>query len=118
MAPPGLALELLAPVPSGCAEILNPTALDFLAALARRFEPVRRDLLARRHARQEEIAAGRLPDFLPETRGLREREWTGAAIRPRLLDRPGGITGPAGPKRMTNAPNSGPNRFMAACQAP
>src|SRR5260370_10188622 len=109
MAPPGLAPELLAPVPSGCAEILNPAALDFLAALARRFEPVRRDLLARRHARQEEIAAGRLPDFLPETRGLREREWTVAAIRPDLLDRRVEITGPVDRQMMINALTSWAN---------
>ncbi len=113
MAPPGLALELVAPVPSGCAEILSPAALDFLAALARRFEPVRRDLLARRRTRQDEITSGRLPDFLPETRGLREREWTVAPIRPDLLDRRVEITGPVDRKMMINALNSGANVFMA-----
>src|SRR6266700_4995891 len=106
-------IEVRKPPPSGCAEILGPAALDFVAALARRFEAVRRDLLERRRARQGEIDAGRLPDFLPETRDLRERAWTVAPIRPDLLDRRVEITGPVDRKMMINALNSGANVFMA-----
>src|SRR6266702_4203012 len=106
-------IEVRKPPPSGCAEILGPAALDFVAALARRFEAVRRDLLERRRARQGEIDAGRLPDFLPETRDLRERAWTVAPIRPDLLDRRVEITGPVERKMMINALNSGANVFMA-----
>ena len=115
MAPPPAApgIELRKPPPEGCAEILGPAALDFLAALARRFEPVRRELLERRRARQREIDAGRLPDFLPETRDVRERDWTVAPIRPDLLDRRVEITGPVERKMMINALNSGANVFMA-----
>src|SRR5690242_6694209 len=106
-------IELRKSPPDGCAEILGPAALDFVAALARRFEPVRRELLERRRTRQGEIDAGRLPDFLPETRHVREGEWTVAPIRPDLLDRRVEITGPAERKMMINALNSGASAFMA-----
>src|SRR5581483_2398497 len=53
------------------AAILSPEALGFLEELHRLFEPRRRELLARRAARQAEIEAGRLPDFLPETAHVR-----------------------------------------------
>src|SRR5438046_10385389 len=81
--------------------------------LARRFEPTRQELLERRRQRQLEIDAGRLPDFLSETRDIRERDWTVAAIRPDLLDRRVEITGPVDRKMMINAFNSGANVFMA-----
>src|SRR2546428_5708708 len=74
-APPAVpGVELTRPAPAGCEAILSATALGFVASLARRFEPTRRELLARRAARLEELEAGRLPDFLPETRALRKRD--------------------------------------------
>ncbi len=106
-------VRLLAAAPSGCEDVLAPGALDFLAGLARRFEPERQRLLERRRARQAELDAGRLPDFLPETKGLREREWTVAPPRPDLMDRRVEITGPVERKMMINALNSGANVFMA-----
>jgi malate synthase len=106
-------VRLLAPAPPGCNDVLNPGALTFLAALARRFEPERQRLLDRRRARQVELDAGRLPDFLPETRDVREREWTVAPLRPDLIDRQVEITGPVERKMMINALNSGANVFMA-----
>ena len=45
-------------------EIFAPEALAFLADLHRRFEPVRRRLLAARAARQTEIRCWRAPRFL------------------------------------------------------
>src|SRR5689334_716238 len=69
-------IRVLKPLPPDCADILTPAALEFLASLARRFEPERRRLLERRVARQQQLDAGQLPDFLPETRDIREREWT------------------------------------------
>src|SRR5438045_9493828 len=81
--------------------------------LPRRFETTRQELLERRRLRQLEIDGGRLPDFLPETRDVREREWTVAAIRPDLLDRRVEITGPVDRKMMINAFNSGANVFRA-----
>src|SRR5256884_453111 len=100
-------IRVVIPPPSDCADILSPGALEFVGALARRFEAERRRLLARRRERQQELDAGRLPDFLPETREIRDREWTVAPIRPDLTDRRVEITGPVERKMMINALNSG-----------
>src|SRR5437764_14727335 len=86
-------IRLLTPPPPAAADILSPAALGFLAALARRFEPERQRLLARRRERQQELDAGRLPDFLPETKEIRDRDWTVAPNRPDLPDRRVDITG-------------------------
>src|SRR5207247_1515591 len=83
------------------------------ARSARRAPRPRRELQQRRRARQREIDAGRLPDFLPEPRHIRDRDWTVAPIRPDLLDRRVEITGPVERKMMINALNSGANVFMA-----
>jgi malate synthase len=108
---PGIRVRI--PPPSDCADILSPAALRFLGALARRFEPERQRLLARRRERQQELDAGRLPDFLPETKQIRDSDWTVAPIRPDLTDRRVEITGPPERKMMINALNSGANVFMA-----
>src|SRR2546422_4967540 len=39
--------------------------------------------------RSRELDAGRLPDFLPETKEIRDRDWTVAPISPDLTDRRG-----------------------------
>src|SRR2546430_13212795 len=106
-------VRVLAPPPADCADILSPRALAFLAAVTRGFEPERQRLLARRRERQQELDAGRLPDFLPETKEIRDRDWTVAPIRPGLTDRRVEITGPVERKMMINALNSGANVFMA-----
>ncbi|WP_067934642.1 malate synthase A [Alicyclobacillus kakegawensis] len=96
------------------AEILTPEALAFIAGLHRRFEPQRRRLLEQRIARQQAIDAGQLPDFLPETREIRESEWTVGPIPADLTDRRVEITGPSGDRKMViNALNSGARCFMA-----
>ena len=95
------------------AEILSPQALAFVAKLARKFEARRRELIAARARRQSEFDAGRLPDFLPETKAIRDAEWT-VAVAPRdLRDRRVEITGPTDRKMVINALNSGANVFMA-----
>ena len=63
-------------------EILTPEALAFVAALHREFNPRRLELLARREARKQRIDAGELPDFLPETKEIRE----GVHPRPTVLE--------------------------------
>src|SRR2546421_4006820 len=106
-------IQLRKPPPAGCEDVLNAGALVFLAALARRCEPRGRELLERRRARKAERDAGRLPDFLPETKDLRERAWTVAPIPPDLRDRRVEITGPVDRKMVINGLNSGANVFMA-----
>lgn len=78
------------------AEILTPSALAFVAELHRCFDAMRRALLARRAARQAGFTAGILPDFMDETRRLREQDWTVAPLPADLLDRRVEITGPRG----------------------
>ena len=93
--------------------VLTPEALALVADLDRRFRGRRRELLARRAARQQELDAGRLPDFLPETREIREGEWRVAPIPADLRDRRVEITGPVDRKMVINALNSGASVFMA-----
>src|SRR5712692_1106663 len=93
--------------------MLTPEAQAFLTKLARTFESRRQHLLARRRVRQQEIDAGHLPDFLPETASIRQQEWTVAPIPHDLLDRRVEITGPVDRKMIINALNSGANVFMA-----
>jgi len=94
-------------------QILTPEALDFVAKLHQRFESRRQELLARRAARQKEFDAGALPDFLPETKRIRESDWQVAAQPADLLDRRVEITGPTDRKMVINALNSGASTFMA-----
>ncbi len=93
--------------------ILSDDALGFVAALHKEFNPRRLELLAAREARKARLDAGELPDFLPETREIRESEWTVAPIPHDLRDRRVEITGPVDRKMIINALNSGANVFMA-----
>lgn len=95
------------------AQILTPEAVAFVAGLHRRFEAQRQALLAARAERQKEFDAGRLPDFLPETKRIRESDWTIAPQPNDLLDRRVEITGPTDRKMVINALNSGASTFMA-----
>ena len=109
----GAGLELHAPLEAGFAKILTAEARRFLTTLARASELRRQELLARRVARQRRLDAGERPDFLPETRSVREAEWTVAPIPADLLDRRVEITGPVDRKMMINALNSGAQVYMA-----
>ena len=109
--PPGV--EIRAALAPGYDSILTAEAVGFVAELARRFGPKVEALLARRAARQAEIDAGELPDFLAETRSIRESDWQIAGVPPDLLDRRVEITGPTDRKMIINALNSGANVFMA-----
>jgi malate synthase len=106
-------VTITAPVSPAFAEVLTSGALRFVAALQREFGARRAELLARRAARQKAFDAGKLPDFLPATRSIREADWT-VAPQPRdLLDRRVEITGPTDRKMVINALNSGASTFMA-----
>src|ERR1700761_1582657 len=94
-----------APVSEEYAEILTPDAVAFVAALHRRFNGRRLELLERRAERQKRIDTGERPDFLPETAHIRESEWTVAPIPRDLMDRRTEITGPVDRKMIINALN-------------
>jgi malate synthase len=106
-------VELRAPVDGRGGEILTDDALEFVASLQRSFNPRREELLRARAERQERLAAGELPDFLPETRDVREGDWQVAPVPRDLQDRRVEITGPVDRKMVINALNSGARCFMA-----
>jgi len=106
-------VEVLAPVPPECAQILTPEAIQFLVRLHREFQPTRMSLLRRRSERQRAIVANVLPDYLPETREIRDADWQVASAPADLQDRRVEITGPVDRKMMINALNSGAKVFMA-----
>ena len=93
--------------------ILSDEALAFVADLAQRFAGRIADALAARAERQKKFDAGELPDFLPETKAVREGDWKCAPVPEDLLDRRVEITGPVDRKMIINALNSGANVFMA-----
>jgi malate synthase len=102
-----------APVSPRHAEILTPEALDFIVRLQRAFNPRRKERLAARVTRQAALDAGQRPDFLPETKSIRDSDWTVAPIPADILDRRVEITGPVDRKMIINALNSGAKVFMA-----
>src|SRR5215510_12133687 len=106
-------VEIRGPLTGDHKEILTQDAIELLAKLGRQFDGRRRELLERRVKRQKEISEGRLPDFLSETKEIREQGWTVAPIPNDLLDRKVEITGPVERKMIINALNSGANVFMA-----
>jgi malate synthase len=106
-------VQVLGRMGPGFSEILTPEALDFVAKLHRTFEGRRQELLAKRQTRQAQFDAGVMPGFLPETRQIRESEWTVAPQPKDMLDRRVEITGPTDRKMVINALNSGASTFMA-----
>jgi len=93
--------------------ILTPPAIGFVAHLHRKFEARRRELMAARAERQARLDAGETFGFLPETRSIRDGEWTVSPVPADLQDRRVEITGPTDRKMVINALNSGASTFMA-----
>ncbi|MBM0105686.1 malate synthase A [Steroidobacter sp. S1-65] len=96
--------------------ILTPAALEFVADLCRRFGDRVTGLLDARATRQKQLDAGALPDFLAETRHVREGQWRVTTVPADLQDRRVEITGPTDRKMIINALNSGAKVFMADCE--
>ncbi|TAJ13332.1 MAG: malate synthase A [Planctomycetota bacterium] len=111
-----IAIEIRARPTAQQARVLVGPALEFVAALERRFGARRRELLALREERQKLFDRGVLPDFLPHTRAVRDGDWRVAPIPADLLDRRVEITGPTDRKMIINALNSGAKTFMADCE--
>jgi malate synthase len=110
-----MSLELTDPRPIERAEeILTPEALAFVESLHTRFAARRDELLAARGAKRERAAKARRLDFLPETEGVRNGDWSVAPAAPALQDRRVEMTGPATPAKMAiNALNSGAKVWLA-----
>ena len=106
-------LEIHGKLQPGFEEILSDDALAFVAELVEKFSAEREALLKKRVERQQRISSGELPDFRADTKNIREGEWQVAPVPDDLLDRRVEITGPAEPKMIINALNSGAKVFMA-----
>ena len=106
-------VEFLAPITDSYAEILTPEAVAFIVDLQRTYNQRRKELLDARHKRQKRLDAGEKPNFLAETKSVRDAEWTVAPLPADILDRRVEITGPVDRKMIINALNSGAKVFMA-----
>ncbi len=106
-------VEIRGPIRPEYERVLTPTALQFVATLQREFNARREELLARRERVKRELDSGKPPDFLSETKSIRDRQWTIAPIPHDLMDRRVEITGPVDRKMIINALNSGASVYMA-----
>jgi malate synthase len=106
-------VEIRGAIKPGYDRILTPEALDFIAALERKFGAERHRILAKRAVAQARLDTGWRPSFPAETRTIRDSEWTVAPLPKDLLDRRVEITGPTDRKMVINALNCGANVFMA-----
>src|ERR687898_233015 len=106
-------IQIHGPVGSELETILGSEALPFVAALHRRFDPRRQELLREREERQTAIDMGARLEFLPDTRAVRDAHWQVAPAPDDLFDRRVEITGPCDRTMVINALNSGARVFMA-----
>ena len=67
-------VEFRAPITEAYAGILTPEAVAFIVDLQRTFNERRKELLAARVERQKLLDSGVKPDFLPETKEIRDGE--------------------------------------------
>ena len=93
--------------------IFTEGAVALLESLCREFADEVPALLAKRKDKQARIDKGTLPDFLPETRAIRDGAWQIRGIPDDLLDRRVEITGPVERKMVINALNANAKVFMA-----
>ena len=80
-------VEIAGPAVPGLDKILSAEACAFVAMLERSFGGERRRLLAARTEFQAGIDAGDNPAFRPETKTIRDAEWTVAGTPDDLADR-------------------------------
>ena len=96
--------------------LFTPDATDFITNLVREFRNERNELLDARKVRQADFESGLRPDFLEETKSIREDNWQVSSPPEEIADRRVEITGPTERKMMINALNSGARVFMADCE--
>ncbi len=94
-------------------EVLTVEALKFLEHLHNKFDHRRKALLEKRKGRQANFDCGEIPNFLQETKKVREQTWQVVEAPHDLLDRRVEITGPTDRKMMIHGLNSGASVFMA-----
>jgi len=97
-------------------QVFTPEATEFITNLVREFRDERNELLNARKVRQADFESGARPDFLEETKTVREGDWKVSPPPKDIADRRVEITGPTERKMMINALNSGAKVFMADCE--
>ncbi|WP_417358246.1 malate synthase A [Gallaecimonas pentaromativorans] len=94
-------------------QLLSESAQGWIQELMSAFADKVPALLEARNQRQRQFDQGQLPDFLPQTQGIREGQWQIRGIPADLKDRRVEITGPTERKMVINALNAGTKVFMA-----
>jgi len=105
--------EIQGPIFAGATDVFSAEAMQFISDLHRTFNHRRLELLQERVTKQNELKAGKYPDFLKDTAEIRAGNWKAGPAPKDLSDRRVEITGPVEKKMMINALNSGANVFMA-----
>ena len=100
-------------IPEEAEIIFNEEAKKLLTDLHNKFDGRISELLTQREQNQENFNAGKAPDFLNETKEIRDSEWKVREIPEDLLDRRVEITGPVDRKMIINALNADVKVFMA-----
>ena len=100
-------------IPEESQEIFSEDANNFVENLHKKFDTKINTLLEERKKRQKSFDEGSLPDFLDDTKEIRESEGKVRPIPNDLLDRRVEITGPVDRKMIINALNSDVKVFMA-----
>src|SRR5437773_10969151 len=85
-------IDIVGDVSAQFAEILTAGAMRFVAEIVRKFSARREELLQRRVAIQADIDNGKMPDFLPQTKEIRESSWRVSPVPGDLQDRSVEIT--------------------------
>lgn len=94
-------------------QLFSHDAAKFVHELHHRFNSERLALLQKRKERDVFLREGGQLEFLKETESVRKSDWSVAPAPADLNDRRVEITGPAEPKMIINALNSGAKVFMA-----
>ena len=93
--------------------LLDEGCINFVDELNTKFNNKRIEILHNREKIQKKINDGWTPDFIEDTKNIRDDKWTVLSIPKDLRDRRVEITGPPVKKMIINALNSGANTFMA-----
>ena len=113
MAPPKLLSRIsLEPHPL-LTEIVSDETRAFLVELHERFEPARRDLLARHVGARTRAANGAFDGWDPDTAHIRANEWHIAPAPRDLANRRTELTGPVTRRALVEGLNSGAQVYMA-----
>ena len=108
-----MSVEFNFEIPGDTEKIFTDDALKFLEHLHNKFDGKIKEVLKNRAIKQEKFNQGNLPNFLSETKDIRESNWKVRNIPNDILDRRVEITGPVDRKMIINALNSDVKVFMA-----